>query len=113
MTLKGIDFTGIGILLGVAIVGVLGWQLYSHRQEIGRALNPGASGNLADRAASSIVSSATGGAAAGGEDSIGGLFARAREWLSGDDAKIEAMKRGSGTVQAPARTARELWGLQL
>lgn len=79
------------LLLGAGAALVVGALLFRNRE----LFNPLNASNLASQGASAVVADLTGGAAAGGEDSVGGLFARAREYLSGDDARIEAMKRGS------------------
>jgi hypothetical protein len=85
---------GVAAVAAIALAGV-GFWLYKNREWF----NPASQNNLANQGASAAITALTGGAAAGGEDSLGGLFARAREWLSGDDAAIEAMKAG-----APARS---------
>jgi hypothetical protein len=96
---------GVAAVAAIALAGV-GFWLYKNREWF----NPASQKNLANQGASAIVSSLTGGAAAGGEDSLGGVFARFREWASGDDAKIEAMKAGAPASspfgdQDPAPTA--------
>lgn len=70
----------------LAVIAVKGWSVLK------KFFSPG--GNPAARASDSIVSAVSGGAANGGEDSLGGAFARFREWVSGDSAKIDAMKKG-------------------
>ena len=67
-------------------------------------IDPRSDKNLAYQAAGSIVSTVTGGAAAGGEDNVGGVAARIREWWSGDDARIRDMLKGA----PPAQPAIEL-----
>src|SRR2546421_493586 len=87
---------GIGLAaVGVLVLGAAAWWVTKHRE----LFNPLNEKNLANQAVSSVVQNVTGGAAAGGEDSLGGIFARAREWVSGDDAKIKAMLQG-----APAKS---------
>lgn len=77
----------------VLAIGLIGYVLYK-KAGVG-AFNPGSQNNLANRGVNSIVAAVTGGAAAGGEDSLGGVFAKAREWWSGDEAKIQEMLKGS------------------
>lgn len=86
---------GVALVALVAIAG-LSWWLYANRDK----LNPLSEANLANQAVSGTVAAVTGGAAAGGEDSLGGLFSRAREWLSGDDAAIRALKAGAPQLSA-------------
>lgn len=88
---------GVAGIAALAIVAGLAWLLYVNRQKF-NPLNPD---NLANQGASAVVGSITGGAAAGGEDTVGGVFARLREAITGDDAAIEAMKSG-----APARAVK-------
>lgn len=95
MTARGIDFTGIAYLTGFALVALAAWLVYAKRKEIGAAVNPFDQQNIANRGTEALVQSVTGGAASGGEDSLGGIAARFREWVTGTDAAIEAMKRGS------------------
>lgn len=87
------NLTGSGVLATGAIVaaGLVGLYLYRNRE----SFNPASDQNIAHQSVSAGVAAITGGAAAGGEDTLGGVFARAREWISGDDAAIEAMKAGS------------------
>lgn len=85
--------TGSAILALVALAG-LGFVWMRYGDKIKTALNPASDRNVVNLGASSLVIAATGGAAAGGEDSVGGVAARAREWLSGDDAKIRSMLAG-------------------
>ena len=82
---------GLGLGLGaVALVAVAGlaFALYRNRE----LFNPASDKNLAHQATSSAIVALTGGAAAGGEDSLGGVFAR---WFGDRDDEIEAMKRGT------------------
>lgn len=76
----------IAVLVGIAIVAYLAYKLFGVGLKVGDAINSGAN---------SAVKTLTGGAASGGEDSLGGVAARVREWVSGDTAKINAMKAGS------------------
>lgn len=87
---------GFGAVLALGVAGFIFWKKYGDK--ITTAINPADPNNLANTAASSVVQTVTGGAAMGGEDSVGGVFARAREWLSGDDAKIKALTAGSGNA---------------
>ena len=92
MNLTGSGVLAAGAVVVVAVLGVLAWR----NREL---FNPASDRNVVNQAASGAVAAITGGAAAGGEDSVGGLAARVREWWSGDDAAIEAMKRGAPPVQ--------------
>lgn len=77
------------VLLASTIIGIVGWKIMVFlRDFVGK---PNVLSNSVDK----TIGTVTGGAASGGEDSLGGVFARFREWVSGDDAAIEAMKRGS------------------
>jgi len=89
--------TGSGVLALFAVFAALAGFLYfwSKRGDIASALNPASNRNLVSVAAGNVVETVTGGVAAGGEDTVGGAIARFREWISGDTAKIEAMKRGN------------------
>lgn len=87
----GLNGTAVLALAALAAVGVVGFVLWRHPEW----LNPLSDKNLAYRGAGALVAGVTGGAAAGGEDSVGGVAARVREWLTGDDAAIQAMKRGA------------------
>lgn len=89
----------VGALIGLAFIG---FELWSNRKAIANAFNPTSDSNLANQGASALVQQVSGGAAAGGEDSVGGALARFREWISGDDAKIRAMLRGSSTPSSSA-----------
>lgn len=77
------------LALAVLFVGYLAYKILSTFRGIlsGKidAHNP--VGNAAD----SVVKNVT----VGYESSVGGLFARAREYFSGDDAKIAMMKSGA------------------
>lgn len=88
--------TGSGVLaLAGLIAAAIGFfYFWSKKEQIADALNPASNRNIVSVAAGDVVAAATGGAAAGGEDTVGGLFARFREWVSGDSAKIDAMKKG-------------------
>lgn len=86
-----IGLEGVVAVAAVLGVGVLALWLVKNRQ----LFNPADERNLANQAASSVVKAVTGGAAEGGEDSVGGVFARFREWASGDDARIRDMLKGS------------------
>jgi hypothetical protein len=79
------------IVLGFAVsAGVIAWAWFGGRA-IGDKINEGAN---------SLVKGLTGGAAAGGEDTLGGVAARVREWLSGDDARIREMLKGAPPIVA-------------
>jgi len=101
----------VGIGAGVALVAVLAvggalFLLYRNRERF----DPTSDKNLAYSGAGAVVAALTGGAAAGGEDSLGGLAARVREWWSGDDAAIAALLQGSpqyGGVRPYAINPRE------
>lgn len=82
---------GVLALGAVAAVGLLAAWLIKNRQ----LFDPANPGNLAYQGTSSIVTTLSGGAAAGGEDTLGGAFARLREWLSGDEQRIQAMLQGT------------------
>lgn len=102
---------GLGVGLGAVALAVLAggaWWLYANRDK----LNPASQNNVANQLSNAGVQALTGGAAAGGEDSLGGVAARFVEWLSGTDAKIEAMKRGAPPQQLGA-TAVGPYGAQL
>jgi hypothetical protein len=74
-------------LLGLFVVGAVALiATYFASRSVGGLVNEGIN---------SVVKDLTGGAAAGGEDTLGGLAARFREWISGDDAKIRAMLEGA------------------
>jgi len=95
----GMIALGVGVA-AVAAIGLyfVGRKLASGAKDaaaaVGTAVNPLDPDNLASRATGALVEHVTGGAENGGESSVGGLFARAREWISGDDAKIKAMLAG-------------------
>ena len=86
------------ILAGAGAAAVALIALYRYRDNF----NPASQNNLATKAADAVVQTITGGAASGGEDSLGGLASRFREWLSGDDAKIRDMLAGAPPAEAPA-----------
>lgn len=90
-----LGFGGILGLVAVLFVGIAAWLFYSNRKKILSSIDPSSQDNLANKGVNSIVQSVTGGATAGGEDSLGGIAARVREYLSGDDAKIKALLQGS------------------
>ena len=71
------------------------FYFWSKRDSIAAALNPASNRNIVSLAAGNVVETVSGGAAAGGEDTVGGVLARFREWISGDAERIEAMKRGN------------------
>lgn len=77
---------GLGLVV-LAALGVAGFFFYRNRARF----DPTNEKNLANQGAGAVVAALTGGAAAGGEDTVGGLAARVREWWSGDDEKIAAM----------------------
>lgn len=87
----------VGFGIGAALVVVLAGVLLARRfvPAAAAAVDPSNPENIFNQGANSVVGTVTGGAAAGGEDSLGGVFARFREWISGDDAKIRAMKAGA------------------
>lgn len=91
------NLSGSGVLAvaALAAVGVGGYLFWKNRE----GFNPASANNYATQGASAIVAGITGGAAAGGEDSVGGVAARFAEWVNGTDAKIEAMKRGTDPVR--------------
>ena len=91
--------SGSGVLAVVALAGagLLVALLWKYRERF----NPASDKNLAYQGAGAVVAAATGGK----ETTVGGLLASAREWLSGDEAKIEAMKRGAPPiVKSPAKS---------
>lgn len=89
----GLNGTAILALAALAALGVVGVVLWNNREWFTITSDK----NLASRGASAFVAGVTGGAAAGGEDSVGGVAARFREWVSGDGAAIEAMKAGTSS----------------
>jgi len=93
-----LDLDRTAALLGAGAAAVALVALYRYRDNF----NPASQNNLATKAADAVVHTITGGAAAGGEDSLGGLASRFREWVSGDDAKIRAMLDGAPPAGAPA-----------
>jgi hypothetical protein len=99
-----VKLTGTAILALVALVGGA-FVLVRYGPSLLKALNPANPDNVVNAGASSLVQTISGGAAAGGEDTVGGVLARAREFLSGDDAKIQAML--SGATPAPGTAASE------
>lgn len=86
---------GIALALGAGVAAIVLLVLWRNRE----LFNPASDKNIAAQAASAGVIALTGGADSGGEDTLGGVFARIREWLSGDAARIEAMTRGAGLPQ--------------
>lgn len=76
------------LLAGLLILTAAGgaYWLYRHRD----LFNPASQNNLANRGANVLVQAATGGAAAGGEDSLGGIAARVKEFFTGENASITA-----------------------
>ncbi len=84
---------GIGVALVVVIAGVLLARRFA--PQLAAAVNPLDAGNVFNQGAGAVVAQVSGGAAAGGEDSVGGVFARFREWVSGDDARIREMLKGA------------------
>lgn len=88
--------TGVLALGAIAALVLGGFALFANRRELAAAVNPASSENIAYRAAGGVVGQLTEGA----ETSVGGVAARLREWWSGDDAAIEAMKRGTPPVNS-------------
>jgi hypothetical protein len=86
-----LGFGGVLGLGALALVAGLGLLVYVKRKEIAAAVNPLSSDNLAYKGASSVTEALTGGA----ETTVGGAFAQLREWLSGDDARIREMLKGT------------------
>lgn len=82
----------LAVLAGAGVALVVGVVLYRYREKF----NPVSRDNLAYQGAGRVVSVLTDNR----EESVGGVLASVREWWSGDDAAIEAMKAG-----APARQA--------
>lgn len=90
--------TGLLALVGIVGAGVLAFWLYSKYRS--GLLDPASPDNVAYQGAGSIVASVTGGA----ETTVGGVFARAREWFSGDDARIRDMLKGNTPTQGRVTT---------
>lgn len=78
-------------LIGAGAAAVVLALLYKNRG----LFDPSSPSNLAYAASSGVVFDVTGGASSGGEDTLGGLAARFREWVSGDDFAIREMLRGA------------------
>jgi hypothetical protein len=97
LTSLGLPYVVVGGVALVLVAGVAFW-LYRNREWF----NPASQSNLANQATSSAVQALTGGAAAGGEDSLGGLWAR---WFADRDDEIEAMKRGAPAPSEPDSTS--------
>ena len=100
----GMAALGAGVVLALGLVG------YVLVKKYGDKFNPANENNLANQAVSGVVKSVTGGAEAGGEDSLGGVFARIREYVSGDDARIRDMLKGSAPAPAVGANGGELLG---
>lgn len=84
-----------GALIALALLGYIAYQVLAWIKAKGglaKALYQSPLG-LPARGIDKGIQTVTGGADAGGEDTLGGVAARIREWWSGDAAKIEAMKR--------------------
>lgn len=107
----GATYKDAVVIGGAALLAVLAFYLVRKIidavPKIGEAagavldkVNPASTGNLAYGGINTVARTATGGAASGGEDTVGGVLARFREWVSGDDAAIAAMKRGGDPYSA-------------
>ena len=79
--------------VGVGLVALLAVAYFGRKAlaKAAEAVDITSDKNLASQGAGAVVQAITGGADQGGEDSVGGVFARLREWVSGDDAKIRDM----------------------
>lgn len=89
---------GVALVAGVGLyflVKKAGAAAVDAAKAVGTAINPVDENNLANQGVAAVVQSISGGADSGGEDSLGGVAARLREWWSGDDDKIKAMLQGS------------------
>ena len=99
MSMVEIEGPGFGGTMALALIAVVGGVINWKRKELQKlateTLNPASEKNIVNQGVSSVVQNITGGADAGGEDSAGGVLARFREWVSGDDAKIREMLKGS------------------
>lgn len=75
------------VFIGLIAVGAVALAVtYFAGRGVGGVINEGVN---------SLIKDLTGGAAAGGEDTLGGVLARFREWISGDDAAIREMLEGA------------------
>lgn len=88
MKLTGSGVLALAALIAAAIAFIYLWK---KKDVIASAVDPTSDKNLAYSGAGKIVSIVSGGA----EESVGGVFARFREWVSGDTAAIEKMKLGN------------------
>lgn len=99
--------TGSGILAlaGLIAAAIAFFFLWKNKGAIVSAVDPTSDKNLAYQGASRVIDAATGGA----ETTVGGLAARVREWVSGDSAKIEAMKSGTPAIDKIKPTESCIW----
>lgn len=100
-----IDATAVLVVAALGALGVGAYWLYKNR----RFFNPADEANLANQGVAAVVHNVTGGAAQGGEDSLGGVFARIREAISGDNAAIEAMKSGALVESRVREPLKSFW----
>lgn len=95
-------FAVLAVAIAIGVIGVMLWRWLQRgdgpASQIGNWLKDSPLG-IPSRAIDSAISATSGGAARGGEDTLGGAFARLREYLSGDSDAIEAMKRGAPASQ--------------
>ena len=101
----------VGFGIGAALVVIVAGVLLARRfvPAVAAAVDPTNPENVFNEGAGAVIVNVTGGAAAGGEDSIGGIAARLREWWSGDAARIEAMKAGAPARTSSSSSTYDLW----
>lgn len=99
--MKALAWLQVGAYLAVFAALAFGFVMVSRWFRSIDALRASPLG-IPARAIDSGIEGLTGGAKSGGEDTLGGVFARAREWITGDSAAIDAMKKGA---QLPAPSA--------
>lgn len=60
MNVRGVDFTGIAYLVAIAVVGVVGLELWTHRKAIAQGVNPADANNVVNRGVTAIVQAVSG-----------------------------------------------------
>jgi hypothetical protein len=108
MKAPSVNVDASAVLVGGAVV-IGAVLLFVYRDKLAVAFDVNNPNNIASSAGNAVARAITGGTENGGEDSLGGVAARVREWLSGDDARIKELTEGAPAGGDASQQMQELF----